>query len=173
SETATTREQSTQESTDRSSTIPAGSSASDPETSPTQGPEEQSTREPTDHPSTIPAGSAASGPGKGASHGTKGPSKADTECKPSKGKRITPGVLRLTDEQCEKVRADVQVMYVGTNKLDTPEKQAAYLRQVQDMLRDHLPCKKLPLKVNGVKVAKRRRKKRKSPKGSKIVSGGV
>ncbi|XP_067833605.1 uromodulin-like, partial [Heptranchias perlo] len=53
-------EQTTRESAESPSSIPAGSPDSDPETSTSQGPEEQTTRESAESPSSIPAGSADS-----------------------------------------------------------------------------------------------------------------
>ncbi|XP_072423510.1 pancreatic secretory granule membrane major glycoprotein GP2-like [Chiloscyllium punctatum] len=70
-----------------------------------------------------------------------------TECKQAD----TPVMLDLSEEECEHINAHVQVMYVGRNKLDTPEKQTDYLEKVQMMLKDHLPCKNLLPKLEKLK----------------------
>ncbi|XP_067834704.1 uncharacterized protein [Heptranchias perlo] len=62
-------EQTTLESAESPSSIPAGSADSDPETSTSQGPEEQTTRESAESPSSIPAGSPDSDPETSTSQG--------------------------------------------------------------------------------------------------------
>ncbi|GCC16382.1 hypothetical protein chiPu_0021854 [Chiloscyllium punctatum] len=42
-------------------------------------------------------------------------------------------MLDLSEEECEHINAHVQVMYVGRNKLDTPEKQTDYLEKVRGL----------------------------------------
>ncbi|XP_067836996.1 serine-rich 25 kDa antigen protein-like isoform X2 [Heptranchias perlo] len=142
-------EQTTRESAESPSSIPAGSPDSDPETSTSQGPEEQTTRESAESPSSIPAGSPDSDSGRKTSPRAEDQSTSDRHLNQSEKDHFRPGALVLSDEACEQVSAEVQVMYFGKTKLDTPEKKEAHLHQIQEMLKDHLPCKRYTLKVNG------------------------
>ncbi|XP_041038350.1 oncoprotein-induced transcript 3 protein-like isoform X2 [Carcharodon carcharias] len=108
---------STRESPFPASSRPAGSAITDPETSHKEGSEEQCSRETARKPSFVRVGSSDS------------------------------VVLDLSNVDCDQISAEVQVMYVGKNKLDTGEEKEAHLRQVHETLKNYLPCKKLVPKV--------------------------
>ncbi|XP_038640529.1 mucin-5AC-like [Scyliorhinus canicula] len=137
------KESTTPKYTNMSSGKPTETSTSEPELSKTHKTEEPTTMESTNRPSSVAVESKTQNSGRSTKPGKVETTQRDAECKQFDGTYLTPGLLDISDEDCEEINAEVLVMHVGKTKLENTEKMKAHLRQVQDMLKGHLPCKKL------------------------------
>ncbi|XP_078060169.1 uncharacterized protein LOC144485968, partial [Mustelus asterias] len=128
-------------STDSGSPIPTESPKSGKST--TREARGKSTGKPTQQSSTVPVDSSTPGKSTTREAGGKSTGKPTQQSSTVPVDSSTPGFLSLSEEDCDAMDVEVQVMYVGNNKLETADEKAAYLRQVQDMLRPYVPCRKL------------------------------
>ncbi|XP_078393973.1 uncharacterized protein LOC144677844, partial [Cetorhinus maximus] len=142
-------EHSTKESTVPPSSRPTASEITDQGTTPTLESEEHSSRKSTLPETTSPTGAEI--PDQETSHneGAQEKCTGDSTRQPSfvRVGSSDSVVLDFSHVVCDQINAEVQVMYVGKNKLDTGEEKEDHLRQVHEMLKKYLPCKKLGPKL--------------------------
>ncbi|XP_055486197.1 uncharacterized protein LOC129693390, partial [Leucoraja erinacea] len=122
---------------------PISSFVPGPEGAGGEGHQESTTGEPSGAPPTAPKEETCSGPecagGEEHKESTTRVPRGAPSTVPKEETCSAPWML--TDEECERLISEVQVLFIGDQDLGSPEDMKAYLQELRKMLRKQLPCK--------------------------------